>query len=159
MSKKWALALFCGVFLALNVEAAMVSFFIIETGISQEDQRSAHSEQWENAFLDVFFEAGHIVSNSPMLRLEKKPSDEIQKLAKDDIKEAGETGSDYFLVAQLDYLSGSKTPGDISIVLFKITPYGKVTEKRITGKTYKSAKDEIDDLKLIARGFLPLIKN
>jgi len=159
MLKKAAAALFMGIFLVFGLEAAMVSFMIVETGIPQEDGRIEHSELWEDAIFDVFFDAGHIVSNAPILRLDSKPSNEIQKMTAEDLFEARAGGADYFIIAQLDYASDIPKLSEIYFVLYKMSPYKKIHEKRITGKAYKTQKEEIDDLKYIARGLIPLIKN
>ena len=155
MAKRTITAAFMSIFLVFGVEAEMVSFLVVETGLPQEGERKQHSEHWEDSLLDVFFEAGHIVSNSPVLRLDSKPSGEIINAVTADMDEAKEGGADYFIIAQLDYAPGSQTPDEISLVLFRIVPYKKIYEKQITGKKYKSAKEETDDLKKIARGLVP----
>ena len=142
-------------FLALGVEAAMISFLVVETGLPHEGGRNQHSTQWENMLLDVFFEEGHIVSNSPVVRLDSKPAGEIQAAVESDVEEARNGGADYFIIAQLDYTPDYQTPGEVSFVLFTLTPYKKIYEKRITGKTYRSAREETDDLKIIVRGLVP----
>jgi len=159
MLKKAAAALFMGIFLVFGLEAAMVSFMIIETGLPQEGGRIEQSDLWEDAIFDVFFEAGHIVSNAPILRLDEKPSTEIQRMTAEELLEARAGGADYFIIAQLDYLSDIPKLSEIYFVLYKMNPYKKVHEKRFSGKAYKTQKEEIDDLKYIARGLIPLIKN
>jgi len=157
MSGKRAAAVLTIFFLALNAQAAMVSIFVIETGLPQ-GQRNEHSERWENALFDVFFDAGAIVSNAPMLRLDFTPSgDEIEDIAEKDMNEAGATGSDYFILAQLNY-SGSGEPREISFIVYSVNPGRKIYEQKITGKTYRSVKEENDDLKKIVRGLVPHLK-
>ncbi|MDR0504050.1 MAG: hypothetical protein LBH16_12110 [Treponema sp.] len=155
MSKKRASALLLGIFLVLNAEASMVSFYVIETGLSQEGPRNVHSERWENALFEVFFDAGAIVSNTPMLRLDFLPSrDEIEDIASKDMDEAESTGSDYFIITQLNY-SGAAAPYEIWFIVFTISPNKKIYEQKINGKTYISVKDENDDLKKIVKGLVP----
>jgi len=157
MAKRITAVLLMGIFLVIGVEAAMVSFLVIETGLPQEVALSQHSERWENALLDVFFDAGHIVSNSVPLRLETKPSGEIQKTVEADIEEARNGGVDYFIIAQLDFTPDLQIPGEISFTLLKITPYEKIYEKQVTGKTYRSVREEIDDLRIIVRELVPYL--
>jgi len=159
MPKKAAAVLFMGIFLVFSMEAAMVSFVIIETGLPEDGGKIEHSRHWEDAIFDVFFDAGHIVSNAPMMRLDSKPTDEIQKLTAEDIFEARMGGADYFIIAQLDYFSDVPKLNEISFIMYRISPYKKIHEKRVSGKTYKTQKEEVEDLKLIARGLIPLIKN
>ena len=157
MVKKTTAVLIFTVFFALNAEATMVSFFVIETGVSAEGGRRTHSMQWENTLLDVFFDEGYIVSNAATLRLESKPSGEIHKLFENDILEAKNTGANYFIIAQLDYSSGSMMPQEITLVLFSTNPNKKIFERQLAGKTYRTAREEVDELKLIARGLIPHI--
>jgi len=162
MAKKITFVLLLGVFLILNAEAYMVSFFIIESGLPPEGAKNQHSQQWENVFFDVFFDAGYIVCNSPMLRIESKPKISMEKFVKNEVDEAREGGADYFIVAQLDYSDGALTggiltPNEISLVLYAITPFRLIKERKVTGKTYKSEKDEIDDLRNIVKGIVPKI--
>jgi len=159
MLKKAVATLFMGAFLVFGAEAAMVSFMIIETGLPQEGGKAEHSELWEDAIFDVFFEEGHIVSNAPILRLETKPSNEIQRMTAEELLEARTGGADYFIIAQLDYISDVPQLSEIYFILYKMSPYKKIHEKRLSGKAYKTQKEELDDLRFIARGLIPLIKN
>jgi len=156
MAKKITLVLFLGVFFVLNAEAYMVSFFIIESGLPAEGEKNKHSMQWENAFFDVFFDAGYIVCNSPMMRM-AEPKKNIEKFVKNEVDEARDGGADYFIVAQIEYSDGVLTPNEISLVLYAITPFRLIKERKVTGKVYKSEKDEIDDLRNIVRGIVPKI--
>jgi hypothetical protein len=161
MVKKLTIVLAIGVFFVFNLPAAMVSFLVIETGLNEEDPKRQHTQQWENYLLDVFYEAGHIVCNAPIRRLEKKPSDEVPKEAKADFLEAAEVGVDYFIIAQLDYAPGSLKPNEISLKLYKMlpSPYKKIHEKHFAGKTYKTENEENDDLKKMAGDLVPFISN
>jgi len=148
-----------GFFAAFTVEASMISFFVIETGLPQEGERNQHSVRWENALLDVFFDAGHIVSNAPMLRLETKPAGDIFQSPEFNIEEeAMNGGMDYIVLAQLDY-SGAQTPGEISFFIYRIRGRVKILERRVTGKIYRTAADEIDDLKIIVGELVPYFNN
>jgi hypothetical protein len=150
MIKRIALVFFV-FFTVFSVEASMVSFFVIETGLPKEGERNQHSLYWENALLDVFFDAGHIVCNAPILRLETKPSDDILRASAFDMEEARNGGVDFVILAQLDFLSGSLAPPDeVSFFIYSIMGREKIYERRFTGKNYKSARDEIDDLKILA---------
>jgi hypothetical protein len=157
MSKGFAIALFLSVFLVFSVQASVVSFYVIETGVSLEGTVNQHSRRWESAFMDVFFEAGYIVSNAPILRLETRPSDEILRTISFDTEEARGAGIDYMLIAQLDYNPDTTVPGNINLFIFRVIPHEKVFEMQITGKRYRSTREEIDDLKTIIRELVPYI--
>jgi len=148
---------FFAFFLVFGVEASMISFIVIETGLPQEAERNHHSVNMENALLDVFFDAGHIVSNAPILRFETKPSGDILQLSAFAMEEdALNAGVDYIVLAQLDY-TGAQSPGEISFLVYRIRGRVKVLERQISGKTYRTARDEIDDLKIIARELVPYL--
>ena len=156
MAKRIMAAVFMGIFLVLGAEAAMVSVMVIETGLPQ-GERSQYSERWESSLMDVFFDEGYIVSNVPILRFDTKQLNEIQRVTSADMKEAGEGGADYFIVVRLDYASSLQPPDEISFSLFSISPYKKIYEKQIKGKTYRSVRDEIADLKVIVGELVPYL--
>jgi hypothetical protein len=135
----------------------MVSFFIIETGLPLEGAKTQYSKLWENTFFDVFFDAGYIVCNSPMMRIESKPKMSLEKFVKNEVDEARDGGADYFLVAQLDYQGDSSTPREVSLVLFNVTPFRLIKEQKVMQRKYKSDKEEFDDLKSIVKGIVPKI--
>jgi len=157
MAKKITFVLFLGVFFIFNAPAYMVSFFIIESGLPPEGAKNQYSQLWENTFFDVFFDAGYIVCNSPMIRVDSKPKMSLEKFIQDEVDEARDGGADYFLVAQIDFNSDSLKPSEVSLVLFKVTPFRLIKEKKVTGKSYKSEKDEIEDLRSIVKGIVPKI--
>jgi len=157
MAKKIVLVLFLGFFLVYGASAYMVSFYIIESGLPQEGVKNQYSQLWENAFFDVFFDAGYIVCNSPMTRLDAKPKMSLEKFVRNEVNEARDGGADYFLVAQIDYSEGTMAPREVSLVLFNVTPFKMIKERKIMGKTYKSEKDQVDDLKSIVKGIVPKI--
>jgi len=157
MVKRIMALLLFGVFLVPGIFAAMVSFMIVETGLVQGAGKNQYSERWEDSLLDIFFEAGHIVSNAPILRLETRPSAGIEAIAESDIEEAGEGGADYFIIAHLDFTSASQSPGTVSLYLFRISPYGKIFERSIEGRSYASIREESEILRNIIMGLMPHI--
>jgi len=150
-----------GFFLCLNVEASMISFLVIETGLPQEGRTNQHSILWENTLLDVFFSEGHIVCNAPIQRFETKPSsDFLQSTVNRLEEEALNGGVDYIILAHLDYASDdSQMPGEISFLVYKVRGRVKMLERRINGNAYRSTGDEIDALKLIVGELVPYFNN
>jgi len=157
--KKGILAIIIGIFFGFGVEASMVSFYVVETGLLYDGQNKSnqHSQRWEGAFLDVFFEAGHIVTNAPIQRLETKPTGDILKAIYFDMKEARDAGSDYVIIARLDYSPDTGCPAEVVFYVYKVTPQQKIYEKQVKGRTYGKSTDEVDDLKALARGLIPYI--
>ena len=156
MAKKCLLLglLFC-VFTGLRLEAATVSFLVIETGLSAEAEKKALSGLWESGLLDVFFEAGHIVSNAPVMRLDSNPAKELPDEAQAEFDGAVEGGADFFILALLNYQADSAKPEHISLRLFRINPYKKLFEQRYSDAVTRNMKDEYDSLRKVVRELVP----
>ena len=136
-----------GLFLNLNAAANIISFYVIESGVPEDRNEILHSVLWENAFLDIFFDAGYIVSNSPILRLDTKPSDILDAIC---IDEAISAGIDIMVIARLDYAPDAHTPEEIALFIYRITPLEKILERQVPGR----ARD-LNDIRAIVRGLIP----
>jgi hypothetical protein len=165
----WPLAL-C-LFAAVRLDAAMVSVLVIETGLPVERGTDRHSGLWESGLLDVFFEAGHIVSNAPVLRLPQKPDAEFPDEAGADFAEALEGGAEFFILALLEYdapesgnAGGSEPPPldkprNISLRVFKAQPRTLLYEQRYADSSSMNLKDEYDSVKKAVRTLIPHIND
>jgi len=155
MLKRVVITIVIGISLNLSVGAATVSFYVIETGINEEfDEKQSQSILWESAFMDVFFDAGYIISNAPIMRLENRPSDLLQVI---DINEASSYGIDYMLIVLLDYKKELQDPNEVSFYIYRVTRKEKVFEKKVFIKRGAS-QDDYYNMKSIAKGFVPYIK-
>ena len=160
MAKKAAIAAFLGVLLVINAEASLISFFVVETGLPEENGRNRYSEICENAFMDVFFDAGYVVSNYPIQRLASRPDNGILEASGFDLFEARSAGIDFILIAHLEYLSGStRGPGDISLYVFKVAQYKIIYERFLNGKNYRTEREANDDFKTVARELVRFVTN
>ncbi|MCL1959540.1 MAG: hypothetical protein FWF68_08065 [Spirochaetes bacterium] len=162
MFKNVITAVLFGIFFTFNIEAieaSMISFYVIETGLPENAERNRHSALWENAFMDVFFDHGYIITNYPMLRLGKKPDENIIKVSGFDVDEAKDAGIEYILIAQLDYDSLLKGPEEITFYLFTVAQHEIIYERKISGKAYGQERDEFNDLKTIIRDFVRFVSN
>lgn len=157
--KKGLAAVIFGIFLTLSAEASLISFYVVETGLSPEGERNRHSQLWENAFMDVFFDAGYIVSNYPMMRLDKKPTSGIQLACGFDVFEARDAGVDYILIAQLDYASALNPPSEITLYVFTVAQHEIIYERRVEGKAYRSERDANSDLRNILFDIVRFVTN
>jgi len=157
MTKRFVIVVILGLLLNFSTWASMISIFVVETGLSNNRTESPHSVQWENAFLDVFFDSGYIVSNAPILRLDKKPESENGLLGEVslDLQDARRAGIDYILITILDFSGELQFPGKISFYIYNLNTEERIIEREIAGKTYRSTGEEFEDLKSIARGFVP----
>jgi hypothetical protein len=127
--------------LAWPASPATLSFLVLETGpdggtaaevppVSSSVYES--SNVWETCLLDVFFEAGHVVSNSPSLRLAGKsaadfpgkqnPGKEFPREIRSELEDAVLGGADYFILALLSYpprTADTKTkPEEVSLRIY-----------------------------------------
>ena len=124
----------------LQVNAASVSFLIIETGLSEGMPISRHSTLWENSLMDVFFESGHIVSNAPRLRLQVAPGEGLPIQAEMDFQDAVEGGMDYFIIAIISH----PAPNNVSLRLFSTESEEVLFEHNYTDVTTRSVREELE---------------
>ncbi|MDR0878735.1 MAG: hypothetical protein LBN21_11830 [Treponema sp.] len=152
---------FC-IFAVSPLSAAMVSFLVIETGLPMEAASNQHSGLWESGLLDEFFEAGHIVSNSPILRIDQKPSTPFPEEAEEAFDEAVAGGAEYFILAVLDYTVASdgsvEKPGKVSLKVYKAVPQKLLYERQYADKTSRSTADEFSNVKKTVRGLVSRVK-
>ena len=150
------------IFAGFPLFAATVSVLVIETGLPAESGTSQYSGLWESALLDVFFDAGHIVSNAPLMRLEYFPDEVFPDEAQKDLNEAIEGSMDYMVIALLEYKvkdSGNiQKPGNVRLRVFRTQNAQLVYEMSYTDTKVKPLKEEFDSLKTAARKLLPRIK-
>ena len=156
MTFRFILVLVFGVFIRFSVEVSMVSFYVIETGLPDNGNDNRHSLLWENALMDVFFEAGYIVSNAPVLRLESKPQDDV--LCQLHMQNARSAGIDFLLITRLDFNSNT-APSEISFYIYRVITKEKLFERQIQGRPGRQSREEFEYMKSIARGLIPYIAN
>jgi hypothetical protein len=146
----------------LSLGAHMISFLMVETGISESSPAAEASSLWENGLMDIFFDAGHIVSNAPVKRISaeggKKLPDEVQR----EFNEAAAGGAEFFVLALLDYQGSFELPElkpqRVVLRLFRIKPYQLLGEQQYSGRTTGPVKEELAAAKSTARKIIPYIK-
>jgi hypothetical protein len=116
------------------LRASTISLLVIETGRRGAENPGESSLLWENGVINACFEAGHIVTNAPMLRLEENPPGEIPEEARQDLDEAVRGGMEYLIIALLDYKGkdGTFTLDRVSLKLFKTLPYRMIAEEPVS---------------------------
>ncbi|MDR2363854.1 MAG: hypothetical protein LBD65_05515 [Spirochaetaceae bacterium] len=143
------------------VFAANISFLVIETGIREEGAVHESSNLWETGLLDVFFDAGHIVSNAPIMRLNKSQNKEIPDEARGNLEEAIQGGADFFILALLDYQGAAAAnapkikPQAVSVRLFRTRPYKLLYEQFYSDGAQTPGNDELTKAKGAARSIIP----
>ncbi|MDR2143582.1 MAG: hypothetical protein LBP29_04345 [Treponema sp.] len=101
--KRWFLLPAVFFFSLGALSAATVSFLVVETGLAEESARPQSSLLWENGLMDVFFDAGHIVSNAPIMRIPEKTAEKLPDPARIEFDQARNGGADYFIMILLEY--------------------------------------------------------
>ena len=111
--------------------ASMVCFLIVETGIDDDVESTQYSSLWEGGLMSAFFDAGHIVTNYPVERMEKKPAQDLSDGIADSYFEALDGGADYFIVCYLECMEqgGQAVPIDIIVKLYGTSPQELIFER------------------------------
>ena len=132
------------ILLASPVSASMVSFLLVETGINETASSGQYSSLWEGGLMAAFFDAGHIVTNSPIARMEKKPARDLSGKVEADYKEAVRGGADFFVLAFLEYKEqGEKAiPIGIALKLYSSNSQRLVYEQMFPAGTGKNLDEE-----------------
>jgi hypothetical protein len=164
--------------LALPLSAANLNFVVVETGAPGDSSGEvtngtfSASSLWEDSFLDVFFEAGHIISNAPVLRMDKlgndfpgqeNPHKAFPQELNVELEDAEAGGADFFILALLAYPPGSadrKTkPERVSLRVYKTRPFGLVYEGNSALAPAQRQEDEGERAKRLIRGLIPHLKD
>jgi hypothetical protein len=112
--------------------------------------------------MDSFFDAGHIVSNSPILRIEHFEQSSGEKLppeARRELDEARLGGADFFVVILLNYEDNPQgRPLDILIRIFRTTGGQMVYETKCGSYNGVKAEEEFQQIKQNAVRIVPQLK-
>ena len=135
--------LFIGIIAAPTLFAANISVLVVESGENREAQ---YPVLWENGLLEIFFDAGHIVTNSPKIQIAEKVIDDIPSEAKREFDDAKDGGMEYFLIALIDY-----SVPNVILRLFDVRSTKKVLEQKYAVTTFRNTKDEADKIKAAIR--------
>jgi hypothetical protein len=144
----------------LSARASTVSLMVIETGRNGAEVPGESSLLWENSLIDACFEAGHIVTNAPVLSLEKQLTGDIPREAGIDLDEAVRGGMDYLIIALLDYkkLEGNFSLAGVSLKLFKTLPYRKIFEQAVSPARPAVQKEERENARKAALSLISHIE-
>ena len=82
--------------------ASLVSFIVVETGLGEGISSTQHGSVWEGGLMEVFFDAGYIVTNSPVARMESIPIKDLTGFILMDFEEAAMGGAEYFILGLLE---------------------------------------------------------
>ncbi|MDR0401212.1 MAG: hypothetical protein LBH51_09775 [Treponema sp.] len=174
-----------------------LSFLVLETGPSRESAAEGtappvssaareSSSLWETCLLDVFFEAGHVVSNSPSLRLSGKsaadfpgkrnPNGEFPREIQPELEDAVSGGADYLILALLSYPAAAedmntrpqevnfriysfKSPGNRRFIHESAAPLESPAGRGTPVRGPSAIQSEREQAKRLIRGLIPHIKD
>jgi hypothetical protein len=131
--------------LVFPASASTVSFLVVETGLG-EKTITQYGSLWEAGLMEVFFDAGHIVTNSPIARIEKRPAEDLSGPMERDFNEARVGGADYFILGFLEY-KDSSVPNAMIVKIYSTNNEKLIFERsfpagigRNLGEEYQIAK-------------------
>ncbi|MDR0551778.1 MAG: hypothetical protein LBG72_07140 [Spirochaetaceae bacterium] len=141
-----------------------IAVMVVETNIA-ENAAGKHAAIWESGIMDFFFSEGFIVSNAQSIRIPQNDRIDFPKEALKDFQDAIQNGSDFFVLATLNYIPSSdgKSPpvlSTASLKLFRISPYRFVCEKKIDTTEAKLLlpKDEWTAVNTATQSLLPYMR-
>ncbi|MDR2209997.1 MAG: hypothetical protein LBO65_00815 [Spirochaetaceae bacterium] len=145
------------VFAGLTVlQGATVSVLIIETGLPSGTGRTESASVWESGIMDALFDAGHIVSNAPILRLPAAPDSEIPSQARRDFDEARLGGADFFVMVFLSYPEEDpEHPREVRMKVFSVSSGKLLYESSVAAKPWENSEKEFTDAKISAKRLIP----
>lgn len=131
------------VLIAFPASASMVSFLLVETGLT-EDSQSQYTSVWEGGLMAAFFDGGHIVTNGPIMRMKDKPKTDLSGPVNDDFNEAVNGGAEYFLLGFLEYRiqAGKVVPAGIVLKLYQTDSRQLIYEQQFPVGTGKNLDEE-----------------
>jgi hypothetical protein len=109
--------------------------------------------------MDVFFEAGHIVSNAPIMHIVERPESSFPEENSAAIQQAYAGGAEYLVIAILDYEGVTKParPRVVSLRLFHLYPYKLLFEEIYSNSGQTPMSEEISHAKRTAQMIIPHI--
>ena len=145
--------------LVFPIQALTVSLLVVETGIAGGGTGSQFSSAWEGGIMAAFFDAGHIVTNSPIVQMEKKPVTDLSSPVEADFIEAVMGGADYYILGFLEYqgLGRNAVPVGITLKIFKADST-LIYENDFPAGTGKTLNDEYRNAQNIGTNLIPLLE-
>jgi hypothetical protein len=166
--KSWFLVFVLAAALSSGLGAANLFIVVAETGEGageaapeRQGARYESSTLWETCLLDVFFEAGHIVSNTPVLALEGGDSVEFPPELGPELAEARSGGADYVVLALLSYPASADMrtrPEQVRLRVYDLRPY-RFAGQMTAFLTGAGTETEAEQAKRLIRGLIPYVND
>jgi hypothetical protein len=126
--------------LVFPVSASTVSFLVVQTGLG-EKTITQYGSLWEAGLMEVFFDAGHIVTNSPIARMEKRPDEDLSGPIELDFNEARVGGADYFILGFLEF-KDSSVPNAMIVKIYSTDTEKLIFERSFPAGTGRNLGEE-----------------
>ena len=159
--KRFLIAAMLFMLLIFSASASTVSFLVVETGLNEGIAGPQNSSRlWEEGLMAFFFDAGHIVTNNPILRVDTLLSSELRGTAvENDFNEAAMGGVEYFVLGFLEYeTQGNRVvPANMNIRIYTTDPQELVFEQ-----VFPIGRNSGEDNQLVrnaGRAIIPHIKD
>jgi len=139
--------------LIFPASASMVSFLVVEAGLNEGAPTTQYGTIWEDGLMSSFFEAGLIVTNSPILRVSEKPEATLTGAARVDFYEAVQGGAEYFILCIIGYeFQGRRmVPVEITIKTYRTDTQERLFEQRFPVGRGRSRGEEIRNAQTAGR--------
>lgn len=143
---------------------------IAEQGLSEDYPAVEASSAWEAGLLDGIFDAGHIASNGPILRLGESAKSEGISIPNEEIDEGRKGSADYIIYVLLEYLGPKKddpiaqkirlSPLRSTVLLAQVSPF-KVLYRRVYNSLEPSTAGTEDQktAQMVARNTIAHLKD
>ena len=125
--------------LVFSASASTVSFLVVETGLGE--RTTQYGSLWEGGLMDVFFDAGHIVTNYPIAKMEKRPAEDLSGPIELDFNEARVGGADYFILGFLEF-KDSSVPNAMIIKIYSTDTEKLIFERSFPAGTGRNLGEE-----------------
>ena len=163
--KKQSFILILSILGLMSLNAATISVLVVETGLSSGNGCTSSAMVWESGFMDIFFEAGHIVSNAPCVQIANAFDSNADRFASSgvlprevngDFDQARIGGADFFVLVILDYKEGSlELSKEVFIRVFRVSTGELLHETKIAARLWKNNDEEFIDVKHQAEKIVP----
>ena len=139
----------------MSLGAATVSVVVVEAGLPSEKGCTPSAAIWESGMMDVFYDAGHIVFNSPCFQI-TGVSGSLPEEVNNDFNEARTGGADFFVLVILNH-SNDKPENykEVIIRVFRVSTGALLHETSVNGRIWGSRDDEFLAAKQNAGRLIP----
>ncbi|MCL2232212.1 MAG: hypothetical protein FWB99_03955 [Treponema sp.] len=144
------------VILAFPVSASMISFQLVETGLTETASSGQYSRLWESGLMSVFFDAGYIVTSSPIARMEFD-----RQIMEKSLNEAVAGGADYLVLGFIEYNihRGRALPTGIVLRVYDSNSRQRIHEQNFPAGTGRNDSEEFQLAQSVGRVIISQIKD